>query len=94
LRCSSPLCQKQACKFSEIQHGLTCSHRSSAFSKDEQQGRDQNALIGVIGSRTRVYEVLRRDRALPLAMIRRLNKSLDIPAEVFIRPVRKRKRRA
>jgi hypothetical protein len=33
-------------------------------------------------------------RALSLAMIRRLNKSLHIPAEVLIRPVRKRKRRA
>ena len=60
----------------------------------EQQGRDQKALVGVIGSRTRVHEVLRRDRALSLAMIRRLNKSLHIPAEVLIRPVRKRKRRA
>jgi HTH-type transcriptional regulator/antitoxin HigA len=48
----------------------------------------------VIGSRTRVHEALRRDRALSLAMIRRLNKSLHIPAEVLIRPVRKRKRRA
>ena len=27
----------------------------------EQQGADQKALIGVIGNRTRVYEVLRRD---------------------------------
>ena len=60
----------------------------------EQQGRDQKALVGVIGSRTRVHEVLRRDRALSLAMIRRLNKSLHIPAEVLIRPIRKRKRRA
>ena len=60
----------------------------------EQQGRDQKALIGVIGSRTRVHEVLRRDRALSLAMIRRVNKSLHIPAEVLIRPIRKRKRRA
>jgi HTH-type transcriptional regulator / antitoxin HigA len=27
----------------------------------EQQGADAKALVGVIGSRTRVYEVLRRD---------------------------------
>ena len=27
----------------------------------EQQGADKKALIGVIGNRTRVYEVLRRD---------------------------------
>lgn len=58
----------------------------------EQQGADQKALIGVIGNRTRVYEVLRRDRALSLSMIRRLNQRLKIPAEVLIRPVRVRKR--
>src|SRR5208337_1423504 len=60
----------------------------------EQRGADQKALLGVIGNRTRVYEVLRRDRPLSLAMIRRLNKTLNIPAEVLIRPVRMRKRSA
>ena len=60
----------------------------------EQQGTDQKALIGVIGGRSRVHEVLRRDRPLSLAMIRRLNKSLHIPAEVLIRPIRSRKRPA
>ena len=58
----------------------------------EQQGVDKKALVGVIGNRTRVYEVLRRDRALSLAMIRRLNKTLNIPAEVLIGPVRRRRR--
>ncbi len=58
----------------------------------EQQGADQKALIGLIGNRTRVYEVLRRDRALSLSMIRRLNQRLKIPAEVLIRPVRVRRR--
>jgi HTH-type transcriptional regulator/antitoxin HigA len=58
----------------------------------EQQGADKKTLIGVIGNRTRVYEVLRRDRPLSLAMIRRLNQTLNIPAEVLIRPVRRRKR--
>jgi HTH-type transcriptional regulator/antitoxin HigA len=58
----------------------------------EQQGADQKALIGVIGNRTRVYEVLRRDRALSLSMIRRLNQTLNIPAEVLIRPFPRRKR--
>jgi HTH-type transcriptional regulator/antitoxin HigA len=60
----------------------------------EQQGADQKALIGVIGNRTRVYEVLRRDRPLSLSMIRRLNQTLNIPADVLIRPVRLRKRSA
>ena len=59
----------------------------------EQQGRDKKALIGIIGNRTRVYEVLRGDRALSLAMIRQLNQRLKIPAEVLIRPVRVRKRK-
>ncbi|MGD0893676.1 MAG: transcriptional regulator [Terracidiphilus sp.] len=58
----------------------------------EQQGEDKKALIGIIGNRTRVYEVLRRDRALSLTMIRELNRHLGIPAEVLIRPVRMRKR--
>jgi HTH-type transcriptional regulator / antitoxin HigA len=62
----------------------------------EQQGLDAKALIGVIGNRTRVYEVLRRDRPLSLAMIRRLNEKFKIPAEVLIQPVRvaKKKRAA
>ncbi len=59
----------------------------------EQQGSDKQSLIGIIGNRTRVYEVLRRDRALSLAMIRRLNHQLKIPAEVLIRPIRRRKRK-
>lgn len=59
----------------------------------EQQGTDKKALIGIIGNRTRVYEVLRRDRALSLTMIRKLNHHLKIPAEVLIRPVRSRKRK-
>ena len=59
----------------------------------EQQGSDNKALIGIIGNRTRVYEVLRRDRALSLTMIRQLNHHLKIPAEVLIRPIRIRKSR-
>lgn len=59
----------------------------------EQQGKDKKVLVGIIGNRTRVYEVLRRDRALSLAMIRRLNHRLHIPAEVLIRPVRLRRKK-
>jgi len=59
----------------------------------EQQGVDKKALIGIIGNRTRVYEVLRRDRALSLTMIQKLNQHLKIPAEVLIRPIRVRKKR-
>jgi HTH-type transcriptional regulator / antitoxin HigA len=59
----------------------------------EQQGVDKKALIGIIGNRTRVYEVLRRDRALSLTMIQKLNQQLKIPAESLIRPIRVRKKK-
>jgi HTH-type transcriptional regulator / antitoxin HigA len=59
----------------------------------EQQGLDPSALIGVIGGRSRVYEVMNRKRALSLEMIRRLSERFGIPAEVLIRPVRVRRRR-
>jgi HTH-type transcriptional regulator/antitoxin HigA len=60
----------------------------------EQQGKDLKSLVGVLGSRTRVYEVMRRDRPLSLTMIRQLNKHLNIPAEVLIRPVRTKRKKA
>ena len=53
----------------------------------EQQGLDIKALVGVIGSRTRVYEVMRGDRPLSLRMIRRLHEKFNIPAEILIQPV-------
>ena len=56
----------------------------------EQQGLDLRALVGVIGNRSRVYEVMRGDRGLSLSMIRRLHERFGIPAEVLIRPVLKR----
>jgi HTH-type transcriptional regulator/antitoxin HigA len=59
----------------------------------EQQGKDYRSLIGIIGHRTRVYEVMRRDRPLSLAMIRRLHKNLQIPAEALIHPGKLRKKR-
>jgi HTH-type transcriptional regulator/antitoxin HigA len=60
----------------------------------EQQGKDYRALVGVIGQRTRVYEVMRRARPLSLNMIRKLHRKLQIPAEVLIQPVRKPTRRS
>jgi HTH-type transcriptional regulator/antitoxin HigA len=59
----------------------------------EQQGLDTRALVGVIGGRSRVYEVMHRKRALSLEMIRRLNERFGIPADVLIRPIRARQRR-
>jgi HTH-type transcriptional regulator / antitoxin HigA len=60
----------------------------------EQEGKDYRALIGVIGQRTRVYEVMRGDRPLSLNMIRKLHTTLKIPASVLIQGVHKRKRRS
>src|SRR3984893_8416155 len=53
----------------------------------EQRDQDTKALIGIIGNRPGVYEFLRRDRSLSLAMIRQLSEHLRIPAEILIRPV-------
>src|SRR5579863_8614120 len=50
----------------------------------EQEGKDYRALIGLIGQRTRVYEVMRKARPLSLRMIRRLHARLRIPAQVLI----------
>ena len=60
----------------------------------EQQGLGSRALVGIIGSRTRVYEVLRGARPLTLAMIRRLHERLGIPAEVLIQTAGKKRRAA
>lgn len=54
----------------------------------EQQGLSRKDLEPIIGSRTRIAEVLGRKRGLSIAMIRRLHDSLGIPAEVLIRPTR------
>lgn len=50
----------------------------------EQSGLSVKDLEPMIGKSNRVYEVLNRKRPLTLAMIRRLHRSLGIPAEVLI----------
>jgi len=60
----------------------------------EQTGKDLRALIGVIGQRTRVYEVMRGARPLSLNMIRNLHRKLQIPAEVLIQSTRRPPQRA
>jgi HTH-type transcriptional regulator/antitoxin HigA len=52
----------------------------------EQQGLSRRDLEGIIGTRTRVAEILNRKRGLSIAMIRRLHERLGISAEVLIRP--------
>jgi HTH-type transcriptional regulator/antitoxin HigA len=60
----------------------------------DQMGQDYRALIGIIGQRTRVYEVMRGDRPLSLNMIRKLHSKLGVPAEVLIQPLKKKNKRA
>src|SRR6187402_2542277 len=55
----------------------------------EQQGLTRKDLEPLIGTRTRVAEVLNRRRNLSIGMIRRLHKALGISAEVLIRPSRR-----
>lgn len=55
----------------------------------EQQGLSRKDLEPMIGTRTRVAEVLNRKRGLSISMIRRLHERLGISAEVLIRPSRK-----
>lgn len=54
----------------------------------EQQGLSRKDLEPLIGTRTRVAEVLNRKRNLSIGMIRRLHDHLGISAEVLIRPSR------
>jgi HTH-type transcriptional regulator/antitoxin HigA len=58
----------------------------------EQKGKDSRALIGVIGQRTRVHEVMHGKRPLSLNMIRNLHAKFDIPADVLIQPARRKRK--
>jgi HTH-type transcriptional regulator / antitoxin HigA len=57
----------------------------------EQQGLTRKDLEEILGSRTRVAEVLNRRRGLSINMIRRLHAQLGIAAEVLIRPTQTRR---
>ncbi|HZS83924.1 MAG TPA: helix-turn-helix domain-containing protein [Stellaceae bacterium] len=54
----------------------------------EQQNLTRKDLEGILGTRTRVADVLNRRRGLSINMIRRLHEKLGISAEVLIRPSR------
>jgi HTH-type transcriptional regulator/antitoxin HigA len=54
----------------------------------EQQGLTRKDLAKILGTRTRVSEILNRRRNLSIGMIRQLHKKLGISAEVLIRPTR------
>ena len=57
----------------------------------EQQGLSRKDLEGILGSRTRVAEVLNRRRGLSINMIRRLHEKLGISVEILVRPTRTKK---
>ncbi len=59
-------------------------------SRMEQHRLTRRDLEEIIGSRTRIAEVLNRKRGLSIAMIRRLHERLGISADVLIRPSRRR----
>jgi HTH-type transcriptional regulator/antitoxin HigA len=52
----------------------------------QQQGLTRKDLESLIGTRSRVAEVLNRRRSLSVRMIRSLHDGLGIPAEILIRP--------
>jgi HTH-type transcriptional regulator/antitoxin HigA len=54
----------------------------------EQQGLTRKDLEEILGTRTRVSEVLNRKRGLSINMIRALHDKLGISAEILIRSIR------
>jgi HTH-type transcriptional regulator/antitoxin HigA len=54
----------------------------------EQQGLTRKDLEEILGTRTRVSEVLNRKRGLSINMIRALHDKLGISAEILIRAIR------
>jgi len=50
----------------------------------DQQGLGRKDLIPIIGSQSKVSEILNRKRPLSLSMIRRLHEELKIPAEILL----------
>lgn len=53
----------------------------------DQQGLKRKDLISIIGSQSKVSEVLNRKRSLSLSMMRKLHDELHIPAEILLQDV-------
>ncbi|MBI1306758.1 MAG: transcriptional regulator [Bacteroidetes bacterium] len=51
----------------------------------EELNLKQKDLVGLIGGKSLISEVLNKKRKLTLAMIRKLNETLNIPTEVLIK---------
>lgn len=52
----------------------------------DEMGRSQAELAALLGSRSRASEVLKRQRPLTVAMIRKISSAWKIPAEILVRP--------
>ncbi len=50
----------------------------------EQNNLDSADLAVIVGSESRATEILNKKRRLTLSMIRKINKSLGVPAEILI----------
>ena len=50
----------------------------------DQQGLTRKDLEPILSSRSRVSEVMNRNRTLSLEMVRKLHKQLDIPLETLV----------
>ncbi len=50
----------------------------------DQMNMKKSELKSILGSRSRISEILNKKRKLSLSMIRKLNDNLKIPAEVLI----------
>jgi len=59
----------------------------------QQRGLTRRDLEKVLGSKSRVSEVMNRKRPLTMEMIRRLHSKFGIPAESLIQPTIRRRRR-
>ena len=50
----------------------------------DQQGLSRKDLVPIIGSQSKVSEILNRKRPLSLSMMRRLHEELNIPAAILL----------
>ena len=51
----------------------------------EQQGLSNKDLAGILGFKSRVTDIFRKNRKLNLSMVRKLNHTLNIPLETLVR---------
>lgn len=56
----------------------------------EDLGLAVNDLLSIFGDKGTASKVLNRQRALSISMIRELSRKLSLPAELLIRPVKRR----